>query len=80
MGDPMIDFYNFEHYWGGHHARERYAFRGKLSVRRTRLNAGGYTSRGRYFGTGAPLFNVTGDDADDYVDFDKMRINLSYNK
>ncbi len=30
----------------------------RFTVTRIRLNSGGYDSRGRYFGTGAPLFSV----------------------
>jgi hypothetical protein len=36
-------------------------FTGKLYVRRTRLNRGGYTEAGRYFGIGAPLYEVSSD-------------------
>jgi hypothetical protein len=42
-----------------------------LSVRKVRLNQGGYTSQGRYFGVGAPLYSVNYVDSDvcvsDYV-------------
>lgn len=44
---------------------------GKLHVERIRLNRGGYDSRGRYYGVGAPLFHVTGEgsfaDVDEHV-------------
>jgi hypothetical protein len=61
--------YSFSSHWGGDHARDRQAFAGKLSIERERLNSGGYTSGGRYFGTGAPLFRVSGEDGSDYADF-----------
>lgn len=38
-----------------------------LQIERIRLNSGGYTSFGRYFGQGDPLFHVTDDEGD--VDF-----------
>ncbi|OSI20090.1 hypothetical protein BST65_35270 [Bradyrhizobium canariense] len=31
-------------------------YKGKVSLQRVRLNSGGYTDRGHYYGTGAPLF------------------------
>jgi len=34
----------------------------KLSLRRVRLNTGGYNEDGRYFGRGEPLFFVHGSD------------------
>jgi hypothetical protein len=34
--------------------------RGRVSVRRVRLNSGGYDKGGAYWGTGAPLFYATG--------------------
>jgi hypothetical protein len=33
-----------------------------FSLRRVRLNSGGYDSRGRYFGIGAPLFRYVSED------------------
>lgn len=43
----------------------------KFTLRRVHLNGGGYTDRGQYFGTGAPLYwyqNDTGDeDVSDYI-------------
>lgn len=40
-----------------------------LRAEKVRLNRGGYDSRGRYFGTGAPLYRVSSDDGrlDQYV-------------
>lgn len=35
------------------------AYTGRVYVRRERLNQGGYTSRGCYFGTGEPLYFIT---------------------
>lgn len=43
-------------YWGGKHQSEDYD--GSLSVKRVQLNNGGYTSTGRYFGSGGPLWSV----------------------
>ncbi len=37
-------------------------FDGLIYVRRERLNSGGYTSTGKYFGIGAPLFHYFGED------------------
>lgn len=34
----------------------------RISVTRIRLNAGGYTSRGEYYGVGMPLFHVVSND------------------
>lgn len=34
----------------------------KATMRRVRLDRGGYTSSGRYFGIGAPLFEMEPDD------------------
>lgn len=39
----------------------------KLAVERVRLDRGGYDRSGRYFGGGAPLFRVTGEQEDLYV-------------
>lgn len=36
---------------------------GKVYVERVRLNSGGYDSSGRYFGTGAPLYSYSDDNA-----------------
>jgi len=36
----------------------------RFTVERIRLNSGGYTSSGRYYGTGAPLFAVTDAETD----------------
>lgn len=36
----------------------------RFTVERIRLNSGGYTSGGRYYGTGAPLFAVTDSETD----------------
>jgi hypothetical protein len=36
----------------------------RFTVERIRLDSGGYDSRGRYFGTGAPLFSVTDNETD----------------
>jgi hypothetical protein len=38
----------------------------RLFTERVRLDRGGYTSSGRYFGTGAPLYRVS--DADGHID------------
>jgi len=55
-------------HWGGQHKLLNPA--GKLVIERVRLNRGGYTSSGRYFGGGAPLYRVMNDDsADGVVDF-----------
>lgn len=54
-------------HWGGTHDLPEDTT-ARLSVRRVRLNSGGYTSSsGQYFGLGAPLYHVT--DEDDAVDF-----------
>jgi len=53
-------------HWGGTHDLPEDT-KALLSVRRVRLNSGGCTSSGRYFGIGAPLYHVT--DEDDAVDF-----------
>lgn len=43
-------------------------FSGKLTLRRIRLDSGGYDPNGTYFGTGTPLFWVASDDGTiDYV-------------
>ena len=44
-------------------------YTGKVSVRRERLNSGGYTSDGVYFGIGSPLYFIQDEDGihDDYV-------------
>lgn len=34
----------------------------KINIRRERLNHGGYTRSGHYFGTGAPLFQIEDDE------------------
>ena len=39
----------------------------KIRIVQVRLNQGGYTSHGRYFGTGKPLYEVTYADSGDYV-------------
>lgn len=51
-------------YWGGSHSPAGDAFKDKLSVKRERLNSGGYTygKYGRYFGTGQPLYCVESED------------------
>jgi hypothetical protein len=36
----------------------------RFTVERIRLDRGGYTSAGRYYGTGAPLFSVTDTETD----------------
>lgn len=36
-------------------------FSGKFALRREKLDQGGYTSRGQYFGVGAPLFRYSGE-------------------
>jgi len=43
--------------WGGTRGDPGYS--GKLYLERIRLNRGGYTSRGQYFGVGQPLYRVT---------------------
>lgn len=40
---------------------------GPLQVTRIHLDRGGYDSRGRYYGVGAPLFEITSDEGDGYV-------------
>lgn len=37
-------------------AEEPESFRGKLTLRRIRIDSGGYDSNGTYFGFGAPLY------------------------
>ncbi len=54
--DPL-----FQLHWGGSHALDRKNYDGELEVLRVKLDRGGYTSSGRYFGVGAPLFEVYGD-------------------
>ena len=41
----------------------------KIYLTRVRLNSGGYTSTGQYFGIGAPLYHYQNDEGDiyDYV-------------
>jgi hypothetical protein len=56
-------------HWGGHHPRSPEDFSGKLNVVRVRLNSGGYNSSGRYFGVGAPLYNVNGHHDGEDVEF-----------
>lgn len=42
----------------------------ELHVRRAHLDSGGYDSNGTYFGRGAPLYHVSGEDAEgNDVDF-----------
>lgn len=41
-------------------------YRGKVTLRRVRLNSQGYNSRGYYYGTGAPLWFYFAEDADQY--------------
>lgn len=53
-------------HWGGTHDLPEDTTEW-LSVRRVRLNFGGYTSSGRYFGIGSPLYHVTDEEGD--VDF-----------
>lgn len=36
---------------------------GKVRMRRVRLDSGGYDPGGAYFGTGAPLYYVSGDES-----------------
>lgn len=49
--------------------RAAQAYTGRVYVRRERLNSGGYTSDGCYFGVGEPLYYITDYDGvhGDYV-------------
>jgi hypothetical protein len=40
---------------------KRYSAKAHLSVERVRLNSGGYDRHGRYYGSGAPLYHVSGE-------------------
>lgn len=51
-----------------HPGRHAYDYTGKIEIERVPLNRMGYTRSGKYFGTGAPLWNVYSPDGD-YVDF-----------
>ena len=43
-------------------------FTGKLTIKRTKIDSGGYDKNGTYFGIGNPLFWVSDDDGDvDYM-------------
>lgn len=57
------NFNTFTAHWGGQHYTDDRRAPIRLYLAREPLNRGGYTSRGEYFGTGAPLFRV--DSADD---------------
>lgn len=51
-------------------AHQLAGLKGRISVKRVRLNAGGYEygRHGRYWGHDLPLFSVSGEDAgDEYV-------------
>lgn len=48
--------FDLQNKWGGTHTHD---FGGKLKFRRIRLNSGGYDSFGRYYGVGAPVWQVT---------------------
>jgi hypothetical protein len=51
-----------------YHAEDSESFDGKLSLRRVRLNSGGYDGNGTYFGTGSPLYWAASEDLDvDYM-------------
>jgi len=54
----------FASHWGGRHSGDRRNYRGKLTIERIRLDRQGYTRGGKYFGTGAPLFDVYDEDYD----------------
>lgn len=41
----------------------------KFTLRRVRLNRGGYDSFGTYWGVGMPLYIASGDIGDDYGEF-----------
>lgn len=47
---------SYRYYWGGDEMA------GRLYLSRVRLNSGGYTDRGRYFGTGQTLWRASDDD------------------
>lgn len=50
--------------WGGSHEA---GCTGRISVRGVRIDSGGYSPSGEYFGRGAPVYEVTSDDC--RVDF-----------
>lgn len=47
-------------HWGGQHA---YDYTGKIGIERVRLNSGGYAPGGRYFGRGAPLWEIVNEES-----------------
>src|SRR5262245_37767360 len=53
-------------------------YKGTLSIERERLDRGGYTSSGRYFGTGTPLFRVTNSDDPSYRDGEEPEIEFYF--
>lgn len=55
---------NFPHTFRAMVARTNFFpdYVGKISVRRERLNSGGYTADGTYFGVGSPLYFVQDED------------------
>lgn len=50
-----------------HSGRHAYDYMGKIEIERVPLDRMGYTRSGKYFGTGAPLWNVYSHDGE--VDF-----------
>ena len=61
--------YSRRSYWGGRHALYGEEITGEFELNRIPLSRDGYTKGkyGRYFGTGAPLFNIVGDQVDFYI-------------
>lgn len=53
--------------WGG---RQRLSlhYEGLIAIRKVRINSGGYTDKGEYFGVGQPVYHVT--DVSDQDDLD----------
>ena len=68
MADWKQDLYNIRH-----------AFRDncKLTIRKVRLDRGGYDSDGRYFGIGAPLFIVSNEKDEETDDIKEVYIRAS---
>ncbi len=58
---PPYDI-GFASHWGGRHSGNRRDYSNKITIERIHLDRGGYTRGGKYFGTGAPLFDVYDDD------------------
>lgn len=59
-----MTLYQLQLKYGGRHADD---FTGKISVKRERLDRGGYGPDGRYWGVGAPLFRVFDSESDGFL-------------